>query len=250
MMRSHGTDLPREIWNFGDRGTWCFDAQEKAINLRYSLLPYIYSTSWDVSHNNGTFMRPLVMDFASDAKTHDIGNEYLFGRSILVAPVTQYKSRKWPVYLPAGSNWYNFWTNEYLTGGQTVSTETEVDKIPLYIKSGSIVPFGPKVQYATQKKWDNLEIRIYPGADGEFLLYEDENDNYNYEKNFYSTIKFKWSDASKTLTIENREGNFPGMIKSRKFKIVIANKNQGYGDTPAEIVKSVSYNGSKISVKL
>ncbi|CAD0002420.1 glycoside hydrolase family 31 protein [Flavobacterium chungangense] len=250
MMRSHGTDLPREIWNFGDRGTWCFDAQEKAINLRYSLLPYIYSTSWDVSHNNGTFMRPLVMDFASDVKTHDIGNEYLFGRSILVAPVTQYKSRKWPVYLPAGSNWYNFWTNEYLTGGQTVSTETEVDKIPLYIKSGSIVPFGPKVQYATQKKWDNLEIRIYPGADGEFLLYEDENDNYNYEKNFYSTIKFKWSDASKTLTIENREGNFPGMIKSRKFKIVIANKNQGYGDTPAEIVKSVSYNGSKISVKL
>nr|WP_315248665.1 TIM-barrel domain-containing protein [uncultured Flavobacterium sp.] len=250
MMRSHGTDLPREIWNFGDRGSWCFDAQEKSINLRYSLLPYIYSTSWDVSHNNGTLMRPLIMDFATDKKTHDIGNEYLFGRSILVAPVTQYKARKWPVYLPEGSNWYNFWTNEYLTGGQTVSTETEVDKIPLYIKSGTILPFGPKVQYSTEKKWDNLEIRIYPGADGEFILYEDENDNYNYEKNLYSTIKFKWNDTSKILTIENREGSFSGMIKSRKFKIAIASKNEALGDTPAVKVKTISYTGKQTSVKL
>lgn len=218
MMHSHGTDLPREIWNFGDRGTWCFDAQEKSIKLRYSLLPYIYSTSWDVSKNDGTFMRPLIMDFAADKKTHEIGNEYLFGHSILVAPVTRYNAKNWPVYLPDGSNWYNFWTGEYFKGGQTVNTNAPVDIVPLYIKAGAIIPFGPDAQYSTEKKWDNLEIRIYRGADGEFTLYEDENDNYNYEKGTYSNIKFKWNEAARTLTIANRTGSFPGMIKSRKFR--------------------------------
>lgn len=250
MMRSHGTDIPREIWNFGERGTWCFDAQEKAINLRYKLLPYIYSTSWDVSNNNGTFMRPLIMDFAADTKTHEIGNEYLFGRSFLVAPVTQYKAKTWPVYLPQGSDWYNFWTNEFHKGGQTVTADTPVDIVPLYVKSGSIVPFGPKVQYSTEKKWDELEICIYPGSDGEFLLYEDENDNYNYEKGSYSTIKFKWNDASKTLTIEGREGNFSGMLKSRKFKIIVAGSNQAIADGLAKPIKIISYNGKKTLIKL
>lgn len=250
MMRSHGTDLPREIWNFGDRGTWCFDAQEKSIKLRYKLLPYIYSTSWDVSHNNGTFMRPLIMDFAADKETHDIGNEYLFGHSLLVAPVTQYKAKTWPVYLPQGSDWYNFWTNEYVKGGQTVTTDTPVDKVPLYVKAGSILPFGPEVQYSTEKKWDNLEIRIYPGADGEFVLYEDENDNFNYEKGIYSTIKFKWNDIQRTLTIENRQGSFAGMLKSLKFNVVIAGPKQAIGDTPAKPIKTVSYNGKETLVKL
>ncbi|KDN56229.1 xylosidase [Flavobacterium seoulense] len=249
MMRSHGTDLPREIWNFGERGSWCFDAQEKAINLRYKLLPYIYSTSWDVSHNNGTFMRPLIMDFANDSKTHEIGNEYLFGRSLLVAPVTQYKARNWQVYLPQGSDWYNFWTNEYYKGGQSVATETAIDKVPLYVKAGSIIPFGPEVQFSTEKKWDNLEIRIYPGADGEFLLYEDENDNYNYEKGIYSTITFKWNDKEKKLTIEDREGRFPSMLKSRKFKIAIANRNDVIADSSPKSGKLISYNGKKIVVK-
>jgi alpha-D-xyloside xylohydrolase len=249
MMRSHGTDLPREIWNFGDRGTWCFDAQEKSIKLRYKLLPYIYSTSWDVSNNSGTFMRPLIMDFAADKKTHDVGNEYLFGHSLLVAPVTQYNARKWPVYLPQGSDWYNFWTNEYLKGGQTVTTDTPVDKVPLYVKAGSILPFGPEVQYSTEKKWNSLEIRIYPGADGEFVLYEDENDNFNYEKGIYSTIKFKWNDSKKTLTIENREGSFSGMLKSRKFKVAIAGP-QATADTSAKSSKTISYNGKETVVKI
>ena len=249
MMRSHGTDLPREIWNFGERGSWCFDAQEESINLRYKLLPYIYSTSWDVSHNNGTFMRPLIMDFAADLKTHEIGNEYMFGSSFLVAPVTQYKARTWPVYLPKGSNWYNFWTNKYYNGGQTVATDASIDKVPLYVKSGSIVPFGPKVQYSTEKKWDNLEIRIYSGADGKFLLYEDENDNYNYEKGFFSTIKFKWNNIEKKLSIEGREGNFKGMLKSRKFRVTVVNLDEAKTDGSVETIKNITYNGKKISVK-
>ena len=244
MMRSHGTELPREIWNFGERGTWCFDAQEKAIKLRYSLLPYIYSTSWEVSKYDGTFMRPLIMDFAADKKTHNIGNEYLFGRSILVAPVTKYKARTWPVYLPSGSSWYNFLTNEKINGGQLVNTNTPIDEIPMYVKAGSIIPFGPDVQYSTEKKWANLQVKIYPGADAEFSLYEDENDNYNYEKGLYSTLKFKWQEQGRTLIIEDRKGNFPGMIKSRKFNLLLV------GETgKANQTKQISYNGKKTLVK-
>ncbi|MFD2731262.1 TIM-barrel domain-containing protein [Pedobacter alpinus] len=249
MMRSHGTDLPREIWNFGDRGSWCFDAQEKFIKLRYSLLPYIYSTSWDVSNNHGTFMRPLIMDFVDDKKTHEIGNEYLFGRSILVAPVTKYKTNQWPVYLPKGSKWYNFWTDEYVEGGQTIHTNAPIDVVPLYIKAGSIIPIGPDVQYSTEKKWDNLTIRIYVGADGEFSLYEDENDNYNYEKGIYSIIKFKWDDTKKILTIEDREGSFPTMLKSRKFNFTLIGGNKSAMGNKLKKSATLLYTGKNTKLK-
>lgn len=250
MMRSHGTELPREIWNFGKRGEWCFDAQEKMLNLRYRLLPYIYSTSWDVSHNDGTFMRALVMDFPSDKKTYDLGGEYLFGRSLLVVPVTKPAVTEWEVYLPEGAAWWDFWTNEKQQGGKTVNRGVTKDMLPLYVKAGSILPFGPKVQYSTEKSWDNLEIRVYPGADGTFTLYEDENDNYNYEKGAYVTITFRWDDAARRLTIEDREGNFPGMLQNRKFKVILVNRKSGVGDGPLKGGKTVSYSGKKISVKL
>lgn len=250
MMRSHGTELPREIWNFGKRGEWCFDAQEKMINLRYRLLPYIYSTSWGVSHNDGTFMRALVMDFPSDKKTHDLGGEYMFGRSVLVTPVTKPGVTEWQVYLPEGTAWWDFWTNEKQQGGRTVNRAVTKDILPLYIKAGSILPFGPKVQYSTEKNWDNLEIRVYPGADGTFTLYEDENDNYNYEDGAYATITFRWDDAARRLTIENREGSFPGMLQNRKFKVILADPESGAGDQPMKGGKTVNYTGKKTSVKL
>lgn len=250
MMRSHGTELPREIWNFGKRGEWCFDAQEKMINLRYRLLPYIYSTSWDVSHNDGTFMRALVMDFPSDKKTHDLGGEYMFGRSVLVTPVTKPGVTEWQVYLPEGTAWWDFWTNEKQQGGRTVNRAVTKDILPLYIKAGSILPFGPKVQYSTEKNWDNLEIRVYPGADGTFTLYEDENDNYNYENGAYATITFRWDDVARRLTIENREGSFPGMLQNRKFKVILAGPESGAGDQPMKGGKTVNYTGKKTSVKL
>lgn len=250
MMRSHGTELPREIWNFGKRGEWCFDAQEKMINLRYRLLPYIYSTSWDVSHNDGTFMRALVMDFPSDKKTHDLGEEYMFGRSVLVTPVTKPGVTEWQVYLPEGTAWWDFWTNEKQQGGRTVNRAVTKDILPLYIKAGSILPFGPKVQYSTEKNWDNLEIRVYPGADGTFTLYEDENDNYNYENGAYATITFRWDDAARRLTIENREGSFTGMLQNRKFKVILAGPESGAGDQPMKGGKTVNYTGKKTSVKL
>jgi len=149
--------------------------------------------------------------------------------------------------LPAGSVWFDFWTNEKRNGGQEIAKETTIDIFPLYIKSGSIIPFGPQVQYATEKKWDNLEIRVYPGANGEFTLYEDENDNYNYEKGAYSTITFKWNDAKKVLTINDRKGSFTGMLTERKFNIVIvaAGKNIDY-----KYDKTITYKGEKTTVKL
>jgi len=262
MMRSHGADAPREIYQFGEKGDKIYDSIEKFINLRYAMLPYIYSTSWDVSANQSSMMRALVMDFASDKQALDINDEYMFGKSFLVCPVTEgmyssnrqadfsiVKSRQ--LYLPAGTDWVDFWTGETLKGGQTLSKESPIDIMPLYVKAGSIIPFGPKVQYAEEKKWDNLQIRIYEGADGEFTLYEDENDNYNYEKGVYSTVTFNWDDANRTLTIDERQGEFPGMLKERKFSVVKVSKAKGTGDDAVEAFdKVVTYTGEKISIKL
>jgi len=270
MMRSHGTDAPREIYQFGKKGDKVYDAIDKFINLRYYLLPYIYSTSWEVTANQSTMMRALVMDFANDKQALDINNQYMFGKSLLVCPVTKpmyskivvhgndttkvgdfSKIKSEEVYLPKGTDWIDFWTGEKFKGGQTINEETPIDIMPLYAKAGSIIPIGPKVQYATEKKWNNLEIRIYPGADGEFTLYEDENDNYDYEKGVYSTITFTWDDAKKELTINDRKGSFPGMLNERKFNIVVVGKNKGIGITPVEIFdKVVTYKGEKVKVKL
>lgn len=269
MQRSHGSGVKKEIYNLGKKGDWVYDSEEKYINLRYALLPYLYSTGWQVTDNAGSFLRALFMDFNEDQKVHTISNQYMFGKAFLVTPVTRNMyvfsdKEQWKdpyedfskigtqdVYLPKGTKWFDFWTGEALNGGQVVTKEVPIDIIPLYVRAGSIVPFGPKVQYSTEKKWNNLEIRIYPGADGEFVLYEDENDNYNYEKGAYSTIKFTWDDANRTLNIADREGTFPGMLKSRKFNIVVVDKENGTGSIQStKFTKSVSYGGKKKSVKL
>ena len=269
MQRSHGSGVKKEIYNLGKKGDWVYDSEEKYINLRYALLPYLYSTGWQVTDNAGSFLRALFMDFNEDQKVHTISNQYMFGKAFLVTPVTRNmyvfsdkeqwkdpyedfsKTGTQDVYLPKGTKWFDFWTGEALNGGQVVTKEVPIDIIPLYVRAGSIVPFGPKVQYSTEKKWNNLEIRIYPGADGEFVLYEDENDNYNYEKGAYSTIKFTWDDANRTLNIADREGTFPGMLKSRKFNIVVVDKENGTGSVQStKFTKSVSYGGKKKSVKL
>lgn len=272
MMRSHGTDVPREIYQFGKKGDVVYDAIEKFINLRYSMLPYIYSVSWDVSKNNSSFLRALSMDFSSDQKTWNINNEYLFGKSFLVAPILnpQYTPEKFiktdenegwnktdaskkenslsnidftqnktvKVYLPAGSDWFDFWTNEKHKGDQEIEKSVNLQSIPLYVKAGSIIPFGPDVQYATEKKWDNITVKIYPGKDADFVLYEDEFDNYNYEKGDYTEIPFHWNDKSKTLTIDCRKGNFKGMVDKRNFNVMLSNGQK----------KSVNYLGKKVNV--
>jgi alpha-D-xyloside xylohydrolase len=268
MMRSHGTDAPREIYMFGKKGDKIYDAIEKSINLRYSLLSYIYSVSWDVSAHQSSMMRALVMDFPKDKQALDINDQYMFGKSLLVAPVTELmyadtnihgkdttivadfsKTEAHKLYLPQGTRWIDFWSGEKLNGGQTIAKEAPIDIIPLFVKGGTILPLGPNVQYATEKKWDNLEIRIYPGADGEFTLYEDENDTYDYEKGSHSTITFAWDDAKKVLTISEREGSFPGMLGERKFNIVEVTRSKGVGMSiigPYDRV--ISYTGKRIVV--
>ncbi len=260
MMRSHGTDAPREIYQFGQKGDKVYDAIEKFIHLRYRLLPYIYSASWDVTANQSTMTRPLVMDFAKDTNTHDIKGQYMFGESLLVVPVTDpmyvkekingtdtvnvedfNSTQSKEVYLPHGSDWYDFWTNEKLAGGQSVSRETPIDIIPLYVKSGSVIPFGPDVQYAEEKDWSDLEIRIYPGADGAFTLYEDENDNYNYEQGAYSEVLFEWDDEDRQLKIGGRSGKFDGMIEDRTFTVVLM---EGVQES-----RSVTYDGNEMRME-
>jgi alpha-D-xyloside xylohydrolase len=251
MMRSHGTDIPRDIYQFGQRGDWSFDVQEKFINLRYSLLPYTYSTAWQVTSQAGSFIRALYMDFANDKKALDIDNQYMFGKSFLVAPVTEKGAKEQAVYLPAGAIWYDFWTNETTEGGKTVNRAIPLDIMPLYVKAGSIIPWGPKVQYAEEKKWDNLELRIYSGADADFTLYEDENNSYNYEKGNFTEITFHWNNGSRTLTIDNRKGTFPGMLNNRKFNIVLVDTQNGVGtNTPVKINKTVAYKGKEVVVRL
>ncbi len=272
MMRSHGTEVPREIYYFGEKGEPIYDALEKIIRLRYSLLPYIYSTSWEVSKKQSTFMRALIMDFVEDKKVWDINDEYMFGKAILVAPIVhaQYtqeepssvrklvdsseenaesnvnilqvdfnEEKTTEVYLPSGTTWYDFWTNEKLEGGQEIIRASTIDIIPLYVRAGSIIPIGPEVQYATEKGWENLEMRIYPGNDGSFSLYEDEFDNYNYENGAYTEIPFTWDDHSQTLTIDTLKGNYVGMLNSREFTIKLPN-----GHT-----KTIAYNGKRLKVK-
>jgi alpha-D-xyloside xylohydrolase len=403
IFRSHGSETPREMWEFGDYT----DMMIKFDNLRYRLMPYIYSLAWQITDGGYTIMRGLPMDFASDKKTYAIDDQFMFGPAMMVCPVTEYMQHKppqdsilitpehfrtkdgkpgldvtyysdielknvlrkqvepninlfwytgWPdfiddatfamrwegklvptqtgthrfhmksfgpkkvfldgkelecnyfsvefytvpvelqagkeydfafqtsndvagafrsqlywktpeihaqektvepraktrqVYLPAGTQWTDFWTGETLNGGQTITSDAPMEKMPLLIKAGSIIPMGPFVQYADEKAADPIELRIYPGTDGSFTLYEDENDNYNYEKGVYATIDFKWNDAKRQLTISDRKGSFPGMLKDRTFNIVIVGKDHGAGiETTDKPDKIVSYNGKQQSIQM
>ena len=273
VFRSHGADAPREIWQFGKKGEPVYDAIEQMIRLRYRLIPYLYSTAWQVTSNNDSYMRPLFSDFAQDKQVWNVADEFMFGRSILAAPIVnpQYTEEAiikedamtgWdrktvsdgsPVgvvdwaatksatkYLPKGTTWYDFWTGKRYKGGQSVTLETQLNRVPMFVRAGSIVPMGPEMQYVGEKSWDQLELRVYPGADGQFVLYEDEGDGYNYEKGAYSTINIKWNERTRTLTIGERQGNFKGMIQQRCFTIVTPDGNQ----------KTIEYSGKMQSVTL
>lgn len=268
LMRNHcSSPMVSELYHFGKPGDWAYDVMKRYIEMRYRLLPYIYSTAGDVVQRSGSMMRPLVMDFVRDRRAICLNDEYMFGRSLLVKPVTDplytWKDQKkqghliYPdprqaaapvsVYLPQGCDWYDFFTGERFTGGQTVLRPCSIEEMPVYVRAGSIVPFGPFVQYSTEKPWDNLEIRVYPGADGTFILYEDEGDNYNYERGQFSEITFTWTDADRTLTIGPRKGKFKGMLQQRRFSIVTGAKGDA---VPQQFNEVVDYSGQEVTVKL
>ncbi len=246
LQRVHGYQSKTELWRYGKE----VEAETmKYLNLRYQLMPYIYSCAADITFNNGTLMRPLVMDFANDEMALKQKYTYMFGASFLVAPVIKKDIKEWDVYLPKNdAGWYNFWTNHHHTGGEMVKTEASLTTIPLYVKSGSIIPLGNKVQNTTELPSDTLEIRIYAGADGTFDLYEDEGTNYNYEKGNYSIIPFKWDEQKQTLTIEKRQGSFKGMLKKRVLKVVWVNETNGVGIEPDKKCTLVQYSGKKIKL--
>lgn len=253
MMRFHGTNTPREIYQFGSEkdGIGDYDHILKYVKMRYRMLPYLYSTAWQVCRADATFMTALPIAFGHDRQCYDIKDQYMFGDAFLVAPIVTDNTNQREVYLPAGQQWLDFWSGETHQGGQTVVKKGTADIIPLYIKAGSILPWGPDVQYSTEKAWDNLEIRVYPGADGSFVLYEDENDNYNYEQGQYTEIPFTWDEQSQTLTIGERKGEFEGMLRERTFRICKVSAHHATGDLHATDYDAIiQYTGEEVSVVL
>lgn len=275
MMRSHGTDIPREIYRYGEKGEAVYDALVNSVRLRYTLMPYIYTVAANASQKRGGFMRPLAADFPEDRETWDAAGEFLVGSAILAAPVlnalytnednksvgemegwnaeakdgatgassakVDYTAgRTHKAYLPKGADWWSFKSGKKFAGGQTIEFPVTLASQPFFVKAGSVIPLGPDVQFNGEKAWDELEIRVYPGADGTGELYEDDFETYACEKGEWSRIRFTWDDGARTLTIAEREGSYPGMLSKRVFRIIL----------PDGTSKSVEYSGSELIVKL
>jgi alpha-D-xyloside xylohydrolase len=193
-------------------------------------------------------MRPLVMDFRTDPRGQNVGDQFMYGPAFLVNPVTDPAATTRQLYLPE-TKWYDFWTGGPLEGGRTINASAPLDRLPLYVRAGSILPLGPDEEWSTEKPADPIELRIYRGANADFTLYEDENDNYDYEKGLYATIPFHWDDAAQTLTIGERTGHFPGMQETRSFRVVFVSEGHGVGVNPTDQAdKVVPYSGKQIAV--
>jgi alpha-D-xyloside xylohydrolase len=225
MFRTHGHRDGNEIWTYDN----VQPVLESYDRLRYRMMPYIYSLARKVTHDDYTMMRPLVMDWRTDHRVWDIGDEYMFGPAFLVSPVWQEGAKAREVYLPPAPAWYDFWTGERVDGGQQLQVNAPLAKLPLFMRAGSIVPLGPEIEYAEQKSSGPIEVRIYRGADGSFDLYEDEGDSYRYEQGAYAVIPLHWNEAAGTLTFGERMGTFAGMSKDRKFHIVLVGPGHGTG---------------------
>ncbi|MGB9147004.1 MAG: TIM-barrel domain-containing protein [Acidobacteriaceae bacterium] len=247
IFRTHGhrANDTNEIFSYGPQVPTLI-AWDK---LRSRMLPYIYSLAWRVTSRDYTMMRPLVMDWRTDQTVWDIGDEYMFGPDLLVNPVTQQGARSRQVYLPPAAAWYDFWTGRRQTGGQRIEAPAPLDRIPLYVKAGSILPLGPVVEYAAQSPDAPIDLRIYRGADGDFNLYNDEGDTYDYEKGEHAIIPIHWDDATATLTLGARMGSYPGMPQRRTFRVILVGQDHGAGaEVSAAADREVKYDGQSVSV--
>lgn len=248
IFRAHGTNVPREVWQFGEEGTPFYDNQVEYIHLRYRLLPYIYSISHRVTADNYTMLRGLAMDFTEDSCTFDVDNAYMFGPSLLVRPVFRPHTTEKEVltYLPRhkGRFWYDFHTGEAHKGGTEQVQANQLNILPLYVKAGSILPLAKVKQYAMEYPDSELELRIYGGADASFLWYEDEGDSYRYEENIYSKVPMQWNDAERTLTLGVREGSYPGMPEQVKMNLKLYLPKSA---TP--LYKECVYTGKEMKIK-
>ncbi|MDE3144261.1 MAG: DUF4968 domain-containing protein [Bacteroidota bacterium] len=250
LFRVHGEFPYREIYNVAPENHPAYKSMLYYDKLRYRLMPYIYSLAGKTYHENYTIMRGLVMDFANDPKVKNIGDQFMFGQSILVSPVTDFNATTKEVYLPASTGWFDFYSGKYFNGGQQIVANAPLERIPLFVKEGSVIPFGPAMQYSTEKSADTITLYVYTGKDANFTIYEDENINYNYEKGKYTNIPLVYNEQTKMLTIAKRKGEFDGMLKERTFKIIWIDKNKNIGfDMDRTPDVAVKYNGDKIFIQ-
>jgi alpha-D-xyloside xylohydrolase len=251
LFRVHGQFPYREMFNIAPEGHPAFKTMLEFDKLRYHLMPYIYSLAGQTYLNDYTIMRGLIMDFANDPNVYNINDQFMFGPSLLINPVYKYKETKREVYLPLGNGWYDLFTGEFAEGGNTILADAPLSRIPIYVKEGSILPFGPDIQYTTEKPADPITIYVYTGKDASFDLYEDENINNNFEKGVYSIIPISYNEEAKTLTIGNRKGEFPNMLTNRTFHIVWMSKGKSGGlSANQKIAKTIEYSGKSVSVKM
>ena len=244
LYRAHGQYPFREPWEIAPEGHPAYESILYYTQLRYRLMPYIYSLAGMTWFEDYTIMRPLIMDFMDDPAVADIGDTYMFGPSFLVAPVYEYGARTREVYFPDCEGWYDFYTGEFQEGGVMKTVAAPYERMPLYVRAGAIVPVGPDMQWSDEKPAELIDLYVYKGADGEFTLYEDENVNYNYEKGAYAMIDFAYDDASGVLTVGKRSGEFPGMLEERVFNVIPVSK-AGKG----KAVK-VLYSGEEVTASL
>ena len=259
MFRSHGTDTPREPWHFGEPGTPFYDAIIESIQLRYRLLPFIYSLAGLVYLRGASFIRPVAFGFPDDPRTYDLKTQMLFGDGVMVSPVLEpmyYAAGSVPlqgqrtreVYLPKGT-WFDFWTGTSQAGGRTVVADAPLARIPVHVRAGSIIPVGPVLEFASQATGAPTELRVYPGASGEFTLYEDAGDGWGYERGEYALTRMRWDDAAKKLTIFERQGKFAGMKEQRRFRLVVVGPGGGHGAASSHAQhRMVTYDGHAVTV--
>jgi len=251
LFRSHGQFPYREIFNIAPEDHAAYKSFLYYNKLRYRLLPYIYSLAGAAYHDNYTIMRGLAMDFAKDTAVLNIADQYMFGSSLLINPVCEYKKTSREVYLPKSAGWYDLYSGKWYAGGQKIIADAPYEKLPVFVKAGSILPFGPELQYTSEKPADTITLNIYTGSDASFNLYEDEGTNYNYEKGAYAIIPIKYSEASKTITIGDRKGSFNGMLSKRIFRINIIKPGQTkIPDLDTKSDKEIFYEGKRVSVKI
>ncbi|MDE3182272.1 MAG: DUF5110 domain-containing protein [Bacteroidota bacterium] len=250
LFRSHGQFPYREIFNIAPETHPAYQSFLYYDKLRYRLLPYIYSLAGAAYYDNYTIMRGLVMDFAADTAVLNINDQYMLGPSLLVNPVCKYKLRSQSVYLPKSAGWYDLYSGKWYAGGQKIVADAPYERMPVFVKAGSVIPFGPSLQYTSEKPADTISLHVYTGANASFNLYEDQGTNYNYEKGEYTTIRFFYSEQTKSLVIDKRKGAFDGMLKDRVFKIIWIDKNKNIGlDTQSKTDALVKYYGEKILIK-
>jgi len=256
MFRVHGTDTPREVWHFGQPGEMMYDALVKMLKLRYRLMPYLYSLAGWTTQHHYTMLRMLPFDFCDDPNTHRVNDQFMLGPALLVNPVTrpmyygknsevlEGTTKTRPVYLPAGPGWYDFWTGKFYVGGQTIDADAPIEILPLFVRSGSILPIGPELQYADQPSSEPLELRVYAGQDGAFELYFDEGDRYTYEQGAFASVKIDWEDELQRLTIHDRSGSYPGMPAALDLKVVRVAKDGTLGEP-----QLLSFEGKQLIIR-